>query len=282
MSDSLFPRHEAFISEFLKDGNASAAAQRAGFSPRSVSKLLAIPGVAEEIARRQTAIAHETNVTVKGLIAETENARLIAEGADNANAMVAAIQLKAKLSGLINAEPQPADAPANVSKRDLARTVVNILRDAAVEEGATLAVASRGESLLRVRDTALAKAVMPDAEPAQTLDEALGDEATPAAPERIAVGLWGYAIELRHDGVRGRPRWSILDPDGVVCGHAPTQDEATAQCKALREARSVGAVAGAGPDMDARDNRRDNLLRPNSGFSGVVKTARGEQRIRRR
>ena len=62
MSDKpLSPRHERFVLEYLKDGNATQAYLRAGYSPGgaqpSASRLLCRPNIAAAIAAGRQRIA---------------------------------------------------------------------------------------------------------------------------------------------------------------------------------------------------------------------------------
>lgn len=123
----LSPKHAAFVDEFLKDRSATAAAQRAGYSPRSAAGLMALLPIKDEIRRRLAAIATEANVTAKSLIAEAEVARETAEAGGNASAMVAAIKLKAELTGNLDAA-QPASEPVHATHRETAHAVFDLLK----------------------------------------------------------------------------------------------------------------------------------------------------------
>ncbi len=67
----LSPRHERFVLEYLKDGNATQAYIRAGFSPRgaqpSASRLLRQPHIEAAIAAGQQRIAAALEVSVERL-----------------------------------------------------------------------------------------------------------------------------------------------------------------------------------------------------------------------
>ena len=101
----LSPAHQRFVAEYLIDCNATRAAIRAGYAPRSASstgsRLLSNPDIAADIARRQAEIAEQSEISVKSLLAEAEGARAVAEAAGNGSAMVAAVALKAKIAGLL-------------------------------------------------------------------------------------------------------------------------------------------------------------------------------------
>lgn len=98
MSD-LSTKHAAFVREYLVDGNAAAAAARAGLSARSAPRLMRDPTIRAEIDRQQAGLAAETRVTVLSLVSEVEAAYRLAEAEGMPAAMIAATQLKAKLTG---------------------------------------------------------------------------------------------------------------------------------------------------------------------------------------
>jgi hypothetical protein len=96
----------------MLDGNAAAAAVRAGYSARTAGHLMSQPAISDEIARRQEAAARESRVTVLSLIREAEEARRVAEENGNAAAMVSASSLKGRLCGLLT------DKSEDMTKRD--------------------------------------------------------------------------------------------------------------------------------------------------------------------
>jgi phage terminase small subunit len=151
---ALSAKHQRFIDEYLKDPshNAAAAAQRAGYSPRSAGNLLAQEHIRLEIARRQQAVAQNAGVTLEGLIKEAEAAREVAENAGNASAMVAATQLKARLTSQLDT---PADGHKRsdepVDKHQLTLAVYSIFQEA-LGAGWRILVSPPGETILRVRD----------------------------------------------------------------------------------------------------------------------------------
>jgi phage terminase small subunit len=55
-SEALSPKHAPFVAEYLKDRNAAAAAQRAGYSPRSAASLMAQEHIREAIKKRPCAV----------------------------------------------------------------------------------------------------------------------------------------------------------------------------------------------------------------------------------
>jgi phage terminase small subunit len=70
----LSPRHERFVQEFLKDGNATQAYLRAGYSPRgaqqSASRLLRDPRIETAIAAGRQRIARDLEVDVQRIAQE--------------------------------------------------------------------------------------------------------------------------------------------------------------------------------------------------------------------
>lgn len=102
---ALTPKQARFVSEYLKDQNATQAAARAGYSERTAnqqgSRLLVNVGVAAAIAKGQVRVAKKAEITVSSLAAEFEEARALAKKQGQASAMVAATTGKGKLSGLL-------------------------------------------------------------------------------------------------------------------------------------------------------------------------------------
>lgn len=99
----LTPKQARFVSEYLKDQNATQAAIRAGYSKATAnqqgSRLLANVGVAAAVRKGQTKVAKKAEITVESLAAEFEEARALARRKGQAAAMVAATTGKGKLSG---------------------------------------------------------------------------------------------------------------------------------------------------------------------------------------
>jgi phage terminase small subunit len=125
----------------MRDGVASAAAVRAGYSPKSAAstgtRLLAEPAVRAAIDAHQVEIAQEVSVSTKTLLAEAEAARTLAERVENASAMIAAVQLKARLTGLIDDKPDPERdrVAAERARANEVRTAVELWADAAESVG---------------------------------------------------------------------------------------------------------------------------------------------------
>jgi len=101
----LSEKQAKFVAEFLKDHSPPAAALRAGYSQKSGKRLLGVPVIAAEIAKQQSTQAVESIVTLPMLLRESGAALEVAEQSQNASAMVAVIQLRAKLSGQLLDRP---------------------------------------------------------------------------------------------------------------------------------------------------------------------------------
>ncbi|MFZ3251722.1 MAG: terminase small subunit, partial [Pseudolabrys sp.] len=152
-------RHELFAQEIAKGRSQREAYRAAGYLTKSddatdanASRLLSNAKVANRIRELQTEAANSTEVTVSSLIAEAERARALAEGKGQANAMVGAITLKARLAGLL------VDRTEDMVRRDE-------LEEQRVRRKATLAAISAGEMLAQAAEslglpsTATAKAI---------------------------------------------------------------------------------------------------------------------------
>ncbi len=104
-TNTLIPRHQRFVSEYLKDQNAKQAAIRSGYSPKTAeqqgSRLLSNAKVAAAVRRRLQAVARKADVTVESLTRELEEARQLGKKVKQPAAMAAASMGKAKLAGLL-------------------------------------------------------------------------------------------------------------------------------------------------------------------------------------
>lgn len=102
-SKPLSPKQQRFVSEYLKDQNATQAAIRAGYSPGTAkqqgSRLLTNADVARAVGKRQQKVARKAEITAESLAEEFEEARQLAKKQGQASAMVAATTGKGKLSG---------------------------------------------------------------------------------------------------------------------------------------------------------------------------------------
>lgn len=100
----LTEKQKRFVAEYLIDFNATQAAVRAGYSPKTAksvgSENLTKPDIAAEIAKAQSKAAKKAEITVQSLADELEEARAIALKEKQSSAAVSATMGKAKLFGL--------------------------------------------------------------------------------------------------------------------------------------------------------------------------------------
>lgn len=107
MARKLNPQQLRFISEYMSCGEGKAAAIKAGYKESGASAaahaLLKNPFVIEELDKiRQSAlIIEEAKYNYKRAMEEADMAIAFARETENAAAMVKAIELKTKLSGLM-------------------------------------------------------------------------------------------------------------------------------------------------------------------------------------
>jgi len=97
----LSPKQAEFVAAYLKHGNAIQAARECGYSPTYAGSLILVPAVAAALAdaRNQVAIKGEYNLAAA--MKEAEDAMVFARAANQANAYVKAVELRAKLQGLL-------------------------------------------------------------------------------------------------------------------------------------------------------------------------------------
>jgi len=107
MSAKLTAKQQAFVDAYCSNGmNATQAAIAAGYSEKTArsvgSENLTKPDIAKVIKQHTDKTAKRCEITVDSLIAELEEARVIALGLDNpqTSAAINATMGKAKLTGL--------------------------------------------------------------------------------------------------------------------------------------------------------------------------------------
>lgn len=121
-------KQEAFCQRYIETGNASEAYRlaykskaKASTQHRSAHEVLANPNVAARVAELKSGLAKAHQVTVASLLAELEEARLVARRQKTASSMVQATLGKAKLVGLDKdpdsgaEEPQPVQVNVTVT-----------------------------------------------------------------------------------------------------------------------------------------------------------------------
>lgn len=121
----LTEKQKRFVAEYLIDLNATQAAIRAGYSPKTAksvgSENLTKPDIAAAIAKFQQKVAKKAEISIQSLADELEEARAIAIADRASSAAVAATMGKAKLFGLIvekkqHSGPNGGPIPVNVSQ----------------------------------------------------------------------------------------------------------------------------------------------------------------------
>lgn len=110
-------KQETFCQKYIETGNASEAYRQSynaeGMKPETVNKraseLFANGAITGRLAELRGAVQQTHGVTVASLLAELEEARIVAKGREQGAAMVAATMGKAKLAGLADEPGKPAD-----------------------------------------------------------------------------------------------------------------------------------------------------------------------------
>lgn len=167
-------RDEQFIAAYLDTRDAVEACRRVNLGPRDATTMLARlkPAIAAAEAARE-AEAPAPSLTA---LERAKAAYALAERENNASAMVSASTLIGRLEGDLdgNTAIEPVESPP-VADRDLARTLMSLVRDLSKEkpelgaafflalramEGGTLVAVSRpGETLVSVANPDLAAAM---------------------------------------------------------------------------------------------------------------------------
>lgn len=116
-----------FIDEYLKHGNAGAAALAAGLTPNKNHarqygfKMIQRPHVALMLAKRREELAAKTGYTAEKAMQEAEEAMAFAKDTGNANALVKAVELRSKLQGLLIEKVQHQGAPFSINIGGISR-----------------------------------------------------------------------------------------------------------------------------------------------------------------
>lgn len=109
MSEKLTPKREKFA-QAVASGMAQADAYRAAFNPKKskdatihqeASRLAADRKVSARIIELRAPVIAEARYDLKTAMVECDEAIALARSTESASAMVAAVQLKAKLNGLM-------------------------------------------------------------------------------------------------------------------------------------------------------------------------------------
>lgn len=106
--EDLDPRDQLFVKEYLRTSNATAAAAAAGFTAKNqhslqvmASKVLNRPQVQAELKKIRNEVQAETKHGLVQAMKEAQDAMAYAKKTENANAYVKAVELRAKLNGLL-------------------------------------------------------------------------------------------------------------------------------------------------------------------------------------
>lgn len=145
----LTPKQEAFCRGYMENGGNASEAYRAAYDAkemkpatinREAAALTDNPKVTTRLAQLQRAAAERNQVSVDSLVAELEEARAKAQAdSKGAAAMVSATVAKAKILGLLTDKTEVTgkdgkDLIPETDTRDLARAVLDILREARVAD----------------------------------------------------------------------------------------------------------------------------------------------------
>ena len=239
-AEALSERHQRFIGEYLRTGNASQAARSAGFAARSGASLLETPPIKLEIEKRRAQGATETpgKGDLESLIGEADEAIRIAKEANNAAGVVAAIQLKARLLGVLQgnelAQGSEAQAAEPTDLRGLTLGVVSLLRESAMNPEAREDIKVLIRFLQRIvgegadpMESLNARGWPHDNQHVQGLDKlASSSEVNPPAAAETAPILGesecfdnSASITLVEVAGSGERKWLILDQYGVEHGY---------------------------------------------------------------
>jgi phage terminase small subunit len=96
-------RHELFAQKLAEGKSATEAYQLAGFKPsrKNASRLRANEDIVARVQKLQETAARSTEVSIQSLIRELDDAIKVAKAKGQAQAMVSAAGMKAKLAGLM-------------------------------------------------------------------------------------------------------------------------------------------------------------------------------------
>ena len=168
------PRHERFARYYMRCGVASEAYRKAGYNTTTAlatrvnaSRLLSHANVKRRIREIRKQMAGRTRITVDSLIAELEADRDLARALEQPSAAIAAVQLKARLAGLL-VDRKETGAPGDFGALQSAEDVLAAVRRDLGDKAADLLQASLVEA---DEDAALVEAA-PDAsrDPGTTLN----------------------------------------------------------------------------------------------------------------
>lgn len=128
------PRHERFARYYMRNGRASDAYRKAGYQPNkpqcvwvASSRLLRHVDVKRRIAELRKQMATRNRITVDSLIEELDADRDLARSLEQPSAAIAAVQLKARLAGLL-IDRKESGAPGDFSQAQTPEDVIAAVR----------------------------------------------------------------------------------------------------------------------------------------------------------
>jgi terminase small subunit-like protein len=152
MAKELTPRQLRFVTEYMQSGIASRAYALAGYRPTtrnaldvSASQLLRTPKIKREIARRKAAMIKRADVTLDKLLQDLADDRELARRLEQPSAAIAAVQLTAKLCGLL-IERKESGQPGDFSAAKTPDEVIAAVRAELGDEAAALVARMTGEA----------------------------------------------------------------------------------------------------------------------------------------
>lgn len=101
IQNDLDPTRLQFIAAFIRLGEVNKACREAGIATGTGSKYLKEPAIQKLLAESRDRIMAEAEYTTAKAMQEADDAIAFARSTENANAYVKAVELRAKLSGLL-------------------------------------------------------------------------------------------------------------------------------------------------------------------------------------
>ena len=127
------PRQKAFVAAFLKDGNATKAAEKAGYSARTAkqqgSRLLTNADVAQAVEKGQQRVAEKAELTVASHLQTLEGLRDKAIAAGQLTAAIRAEELRGKVTGFYTERVEHSGS-VEMSHEQREQSVLLLLRQA--------------------------------------------------------------------------------------------------------------------------------------------------------
>ena len=152
MPKPLTPRDRSFIAEYMKHGIASRAYALSGFKVSTrgaldacASRKLRSAKIRAEIKRREHAMVKRADITLDSLLADLAEDRALARRLDQPSAAIAAVQLTAKLCGLL-VERKESGAPGDFAAAKTPDEVIAAVRAELGDEAAALVARMAGEA----------------------------------------------------------------------------------------------------------------------------------------